>query len=346
MADDRQLGRVLEGDPEQLLRTMDAWSRIPVDLDLEDQRPAPLHFRARTIERETQVSAPGTFSGKKTRTLQLLPSEQPGWWFDRTDQPFSSPIKVSSRNVWTTGDVVSNIVLRAGSPHNYIRLSEHIIALRAGLHLDNLLIKLDSGDPPLFDHGSRDLVEKLDEAGRRELDQPVAYYTVREKVTIGAKNGGFLSISPATADDPGLHIDCTRDFPNAIGQQRIRFPVNDETIRRGAEARTNSTNQRRWFCLTIGRIFADIRNLGYNGKNVLIAGRRRYVNTPRLLHNGKSLEAAWHRAVLDLLASIALIEEGRFLGHISCYKGSHYLDVEAIKLLYAHDLLVPFQPNR
>ena len=57
------------------------------------------------------------------------------------------------------------------------------------------------------------------------------------------------------------------------------------------------------------------------------------------MHEGKSLEAVWHRAVLDLLAAMALIEEGRFLGKITSYKAGHHLDVEAIRALYKHGLL-------
>ena len=52
-----------------------------------------------------------------------------------------------------------NIVLRSGSPHNYLRMVEHIVALRMGCGIDNLMIETDSGDPPLFDRGSLDLVE-------------------------------------------------------------------------------------------------------------------------------------------------------------------------------------------
>jgi UDP-3-O-acyl-N-acetylglucosamine deacetylase len=93
------------------------------------------------------------------------------------------------------------------------------------------------------------------------------------------------------------------------------------------------------YCRTIGKLFADIRNLGYTTENILIAGRLGYYNTPRLLHEGKSLEAAWHRAALDLLAAIALIEEGQFVGRVISYKAGHALDVEMIRRLYKEKLL-------
>jgi UDP-3-O-acyl-N-acetylglucosamine deacetylase len=57
------------------------------------------------------------------------------------------------------------------------------------------------------------------------------------------------------------------------------------------------------------------------------------------MHNGRSLEASWHRAILDLLAAVALIDRGHFLGRISSHKAGHAMDVEAVNLLYRNDLL-------
>jgi UDP-3-O-acyl-N-acetylglucosamine deacetylase len=109
--------------------------------------PSPLRF-----------PGPGTFLGKATRTLTFSPTDLEGWWFSREDVADSLPVRVSIRNVWTTGDVVSNIVLRSGPPQNYIRMVEHIVALKVGLPVDNVMISMESGDPPLFQRGSLDLV--------------------------------------------------------------------------------------------------------------------------------------------------------------------------------------------
>ncbi|MEM7394893.1 MAG: UDP-3-O-acyl-N-acetylglucosamine deacetylase, partial [Verrucomicrobiota bacterium] len=81
----------------------------------------------------------------------------------------------------------------------------------------------------------------------------------------------------------------------------------------------------------------------YTKENLLIAGRNSYVNEPQLMHNGKSLEAVWHRSVLDLVAALALIEEGRFLGHVTSYKAGHRLDVDLVRLLYQNELLETFE---
>ena len=267
-----------------------------------------------------------------------------GWWFERTDLPDSLPVRCSIRNVWTTGNVVSNIVLRSGSPHNYVRMAEHMIALRMGLGIDNLLIKLDSGDPPLFDRGSTELVQALRGAGARPAGRPAAFVTVRERVTICNGRGGFLTLAPADPARPLLAIDAAVDFKTAIGKQRIRFAVDPEKFAYGATARTNTSALKMLWCKTIGLLFADVRNLGYSFENLLIAGRFRYWNEALLKHGGKSLEAAWHRATLDLLAAIALIDEGLFVGEIISYKSGHGLDVEMVQRLYQEGMLKPFVP--
>lgn len=339
------VGKVLSGPAASLDAGVRAWEKQPVDWDrMSEARPMEIGRRQATIERPVTVQGRGTFFGKSIRTLTLSPTDMEGWWFERTDLPDSLPVRCSIRNVWTTGNVVSNIVLRSGSPHNYIRMAEHMIALRMGLGIDNLLIKIDSGDPPLFDHGSLELVDALNSAGRRPVDRPRSFLTVRERVTVANGRGGFLTLAPADPANPMLSIDAALDFPTAIGKQRIRFAVDPAVFAYGATARTNTSAFKMLYCKTIGMLFADIRNLGYSFENLLIAGRLFYWNKALLDHNGKSLEAAWHRAVLDLLAAIALIDEGLFVGEIISYKSGHGLDVEMVQRLYQEAVLTPFNP--
>jgi len=332
-------GPVLRGTAAEAEHALHQLLDLPVDEDRTREPPSPIRSRRTTIAKPVTVQGPGTFFGKETRTIELLPTEREGWWFDRSDHADWLRIEVGIHNVWTTGQVVSNIVLRSGSPHNYVRLVEHIIALRMGMGIDDLVIRIDSGDPPLFDVGSMPLLEKLESAGVVESGFPLKYVTVKEPVVFTAPGNKLLIFEPADPDNPRLELDCGIDFPNVIGTQRIQLVVNSDTFRRGAHARTNTTARKKFYCQTIGKLFADVRNLGYTDQNVLIAGKRNYHNTPALAVNGKSLEAVWHRAILDLLAAIALIDRGAFLGKVTSFKAGHAMDVEAIKDLYRLDLL-------
>lgn len=332
-------GRILEGDPDVVRRAYAEFEQQPVDLDRIASDTLGRPARQTTLAGEVSATGPGTFFRRAQRTLTFLPSTQKGWWIERADQKDALPVKVSIENVWTTGSVVSNIVLRSGSPHNYLRMVEHIVALRVGLGLDHVVVRVESGDPPLFDRGSLDLVERINRVGLVELSAPADYVTVKEPVTMAGPGGNFVTILPAAAGQHALTVDCAVNFPNAIGRQRIRFAVNGATTEIGAVARTNTTRGKMLYCRTLGKLFADVRNLGYTTRNVLVAGPTRYVNEPRLLHNGKSLEAAWHRAVLDLLAAVALIGDARLAGHIVSYKAGHVLDCRLITRLYREKLL-------
>ena len=331
-------GRILWGDSQTGRRAFEQWLAQPVDFeDLTGPYPAPRDART-TINATARVSGPGTFFRRATRHLSFEPSRG-GWWFDRTDLPDCLPTEVSIRNVWTTGRIVSNIVLRSGPPYNYVRMVEHIIALKVGLGIDDLNVLTDSGDPPLFAEGSRRLVDALTAAGIRRASEAPRYVTVGEKVSVISPTVAFLVFEPWDGGDPALTIDCAIHFENAVGRQRVRFALSRLLFERAAVARTNTTAAKKLYCQTIGRIFADIRNLGYTRENILVVGRRRYVNQPRLAHGGKYLEPVWHRAALDLLAAVALIDRGRFIGKIISYKAGHALDVRMITLLYLQELL-------
>ncbi len=332
-----EIGRVLAGSEDAIRRAYEQFQAIPVDMDLSNETPDPFEKKQTTIARETSVTGTGTFLGKARRTLRFLPASASGWWFERTDLPDNLPIKSSVYNVWTTN---RNIVLCSGSPHNYMRMVEHIVALRPGMGIDNLLIKVDSGDPPLFNRGSMDIVESLEQAGIALQDNPPVLLTVREPVSMAGPNGSMLVFLPAARGVRHLTIDCAIDFPNAIGRQRVKFVLNRKVFRHGALARTNTTSGMKLYSHTIGKLFADVRNLGYTDENILIAGKKRYLNEPRMMHEGKSLEAVWHRAVLDLLAALALLDEGRLAGTVLSFKAGHNLDVIMCRRLVKESILV------
>ncbi len=337
-APDYPVGRVLRGDAESIRNAKERFRNQPIDDIRLHDGPYPFPLRQTTLETDESATGQGTFLGSAQRTLTFAPSVAEGWWIARTDQPEQLPTAVSVRNVWTTA---RNIVLRSGSAHNYLRMVEHIIALRAGLALDNLTLRTDSGDPPLFERGNLDLVEAVHRARIVETDRPARFVTVREPVTYSGGRGDFLTLLPAEPGERGLRIDCAIDFHSAIGRQRILFDVTPDTFAHGAQARTNAPFNLYVYTKTLGKLFADSRRLGYTTKNILIHGKTHYWNEAKMLHEGRSLEAVWHRATLDLLAALALIDLGRFAGTVVSFRAGHTQDVQLVTQLYLRDLLVP-----
>ena len=312
-----------------LLKPLEA---IPID----EERLAPADWQS--SEYETTLAAPFTLSGPSTyhrgttATITFRPAED-GWHFNRTDLPEQPPIPVAAHNVASSK---RNILLSAGIPQNHQRMSEHIIAMKLGMGLDNVAIDTATGDPPLFDVGSRPIVEQIQKAGISMLEKKARYFTTKESVVLKGKNGSFLLFEPT--NEKKLTLDVAIDFPTAIGRQRIVFDVTPDAFAYGADARTNCSHKEWILMHTIGRLIPSISGFGYTKQNILIAGKHGYYNTPALLHNGKCLEPVWHRACLDLLAALALKPEGRLAGKLTSFKAGHGLDCQFMTLMAEQNL--------
>ncbi len=187
------VGRVLLGDAQSVKRAHERFHAQPVDVVDLCEGPTGYSDRRTTLGDCCSVTGPGTFYKRAQRTVTFGPSADYGWWIDRTDLAEQLKTHVTIRNVWTSA---RNIVLRSGNPHNYLRMVEHIVALRLGMGVDDVVLSVNSGDPPLFDRSSLDLVEAVERAGVVERDEPARCVTVKEPVSFGGDRGDFLTFLP------------------------------------------------------------------------------------------------------------------------------------------------------
>jgi len=338
MMSDYRIGRVIFGNAEAIATAYEQFRNQPIDeMRLaEPGNPCVLAAsRRRTLAGEAPVAGIGTFKGSEKQILTFAPSARPGWWIRRMDLPEQLDTQVDIANLWTSAQ---NLVMRSGSPHNYLRMVEHIVALKLGLGVDDVLIKVNSGDPPLFDQSSLPLVKAMEHAKIIETDAAATFVTVREPVAFGGSRGDFLLFLP----DDGSHnlrIDCAIRWNTVIGSQRVIFDATCETFRYASLARTNATRRQYILAKTVGKLFASTRNWGYNERNILIHGTKRFYTDPRFPMNGKFLEPIWHRATLDLMAALALTGPDRLCGTVVSFRAGHTLDCDAVRALYRNDLL-------
>lgn len=334
---DYQIGKTVFGDPSAITASYARFRSQKIDeIRLSSDRSSPFPLKRRGLLGEASVAGVGTFEGSSKQTITFAPSEKPGWWIRRMDHPEQLDTKVDISNLWTSAQ---NLVLRSGSPHNYLRMVEHIIALKLGIGVDNVVLKVNSGDPPLFDQSSLPLIKAMDHAKLVETEEDATFVTVKEPVAFGGKRGDFLLFLPAENGERNLRIDCAISWNTVIGEQRVLFDVTDETFRYAAFARTNATHRQYILAKTVGKLFAATRNWGYNKKNILIHGPKKFYTEPRFQVGDKFLEPVWHRATLDLMAALALTGEHRFVGTVVSYRAGHTLDCDAIRALYRNNLL-------
>lgn len=334
---DYQIGKTVFGDKSAIEAAYNRFRSQKIDeVRLASDKASPFPLKRRGLAGEASVSGVGTFEGSAKQTITFAPSSKPGWWIRRMDQPEQLDTKVDIANLWTSAQ---NLVLRSGSPHNYLRMVEHIIALKLGIGVDNVVLKVNSGDPPLFDQSSLPLIKAMDHAKIVETNEDATFVTVKEPVAFGGKRGDFLLFLPAENGERNLRIDCAISWNTVIGEQRVLFDATDETFRYAALARTNATHRQYILAKTVGKLFAATRNWGYNKKNILIHGPKKFYTEPRFPVGDKFLEPVWHRATLDLMAALALTGEHRFVGTVVSYRAGHTLDCDAVRALYRNDLL-------
>ncbi len=331
---------LLNGDRMSLQRALASMAAQAVDLQLTSPPEPEPPICATTIAHSAKVSGLATYSCGQRRTLRFLPTEHPGWHFKRTDLTGAPEIPALLSSVSESNRA---IVLQASSSENRIRMSEHIVCHRLGLGIDNLLIETDSEDPPLFDSGSVEIAEALRRADIADVTScPLEHHTVAAPVAyVNPKRGSLLAWLPAKADDSRLHLDVAIDFPTAIGRQRLQLDLTPTNFEPGTHARTNCAAAEWRLAHLLGWLMPRYRNLGYTRENILIAGKTRYLNEPRLcLDNGKSLEAVWHRTCMDLVAALSLLPHGRIAGTILSYKAGHAMDVAFLTAILKHNLLI------
>ncbi|MBQ3672709.1 MAG: UDP-3-O-acyl-N-acetylglucosamine deacetylase [Kiritimatiellae bacterium] len=334
---DYKIGRIVFGSAAAIAAAYEAFRVQPVDeTRLAATRQTPFPAKRTTLAQEAPVAGVGTFEGSRKQTLTFAPSARPGWWIRRLDQPEQLDTFVDIANLWTSAQ---NLVLRSGSEHNYLRMVEHIIALKNGIGLDDVVLKVNSGDPPLFDQSSLPLIKAVEHGKIVEKADDATYVTVKEPVAFGGRRGDFLLFLPAENGERNLRIDCAIRWNTVIGAERVLFDATPETFRYASLARTNATRKQYLLAKTVGKLFAATRNWGYNERNILIHGPKRFYTEPRFPLGDKFLEPVWHRATLDLMAALALTGSHRFVGTVVSYRAGHTLDCDAVRALYRNDLL-------
>lgn len=115
-------------------------------------------------------------------------------------------------------------------------------------------MKVNSGDPPLFDESSLPLIRAMEEAKIVESAEDATYVTVKEPVAFGGTRGDFLLFLPAENGERNLRIDCAISWNTVIGNQRVLFDVTPETFRYASLARTNATHRQYLFVKTVGKL--------------------------------------------------------------------------------------------
>lgn len=134
--------------------------------------------KQKTIQKEVSLSGVGIHTGKTVNmTIKPAPVNH-GFAFSRIDLE-GSPI------IGAKAEYVVNTQRGTNLEKNGVQIqtSEHVLAAAVGLDIDNLLIELDSPEPPIMDGSSKYFVEALEKAGIAEQDADIEEYVVKEIIS-------------------------------------------------------------------------------------------------------------------------------------------------------------------
>ena len=294
--------------------------------------------KQKTIQASVSCTGVGLHTGvESTVTFNPAP-ENFGIKFLRTDK----------EDQYVTPDLDNVIDLTRGTTieENGVKIhtTEHVLSACAGMGIDNLLIELNSKEPPVMDGSSKDFVAALVEAGIIEqkakvdflkITKPVVYTDEEKDVeVVGVPYDGFKTTFTIQYDLEDLDVQYSSVHNMSQNYQTQIAPA-------------------RTFCL-----LSEIKGLakqglikgGNLGNAVIIVDKDiedeevrifkerfgiKFFKGDRGLHKTQVLrfrnEPVRHKT-LDLIGDLALLGKP-ILGHITAIKSGHKGNVEFAKLL-------------
>ena len=156
-----------------------------------------------TIKKSISLQGVGIHTGNKV-TLTFNPAvENTGYMFKRIDLPGQPEIEALSKYVIDTqrGTTLEKDGVK-------LKTVEHVLAALVGLEIDNVLIHIDSEEPPIMDGSSKFFVEALEKSGIKELSQNRSEYIVKNVLTYkDDETGSEITVIPSDKYEVTTMVD-------------------------------------------------------------------------------------------------------------------------------------------
>ena len=196
-----------------------------------------MSMKQQTIKKAASLTGTGLHTGERS-TITFKPApENFGIVFQRTDLDNLVQVPALVDYVVQDNSIDS---LRGTNLHKdgaTIYTVEHVLAAVAGLQIDNLLIELTAGEPPVGDGSAMPYVNALLEAGLVQQDAPRTYLVIDETLHFHNEKRGIDMVALPLDD---LRITVMIDYHNpALGSQHTGlFSLEKEFITEFAPSRT------------------------------------------------------------------------------------------------------------
>ncbi len=188
--------------------------------------------KQRTIKRDISIEGIGLHTGNTTSlTFKPAPADH-GVLFVRADLPGKPSVIADIDHVV---DISRGTTLANGDAR--VHTVEHVLAALAGLQIDNIIVELDSNEPPVGDGSAMPFVEKILQAGIEELPEERQYLEIDSTLVYSEPDRAVdIVVTPSET----LRITFMIDYRNpALGTQYTTLiDLDKEFVEEYAPART------------------------------------------------------------------------------------------------------------
>ncbi len=271
-------------------------------------------MKQRTLLREVSIKGNALHTGDAVHmTFKPAPANH-GIVFKRVDLHGQPEIKP---RVDLVTDLVRATTIQQG--HAKIHTVEHVLSALSGCGIDNLLIEMNAGEPPIMDGSSREFVKMIQQGEPVEQDAEREYFALADTVSVSRGNSSIIALPY-----DGLKITCTSADDRGIHTQHLSLTIDpDVYVTQVAASRTFT-------------VYEDIEELIKMGKikggsldcAVVIKGDKIISKEPLRFAD----EFVRHK-ILDIIGDIVLLGVP-LKAHIVATRPGHALNAELTKQLF------------
>lgn len=270
-----------------------------------------------TIKKEVNIKGIGLHTGNKVSvTFKPAPANS-GINFIRVDLPNKPMIKADVANLLDANKSPRRTSI--GVADAEVHTIEHLMAVFAGLSIDNIYVEIDNLEVPGLDGSGATFLDILIQSGIVEQGAGRKYFLVKEPVW-AEEEGASLVIVPAL----DYRVSYTLSYNHCLlGDQYFDAVLSCDNFK-------NNIAAARTFCLEEESEMLRAQGLGRgaNYENTLVVGKKEVIKN-RLRFDDEFVR---HK-VLDLIGDLYLL--GLPLkGHVIALKSGHPLNIKLLKKIY------------
>lgn len=272
-------------------------------------------MKQRTILREASLSGSALHTGEPV-TLAIKPAPVgSGIVFRRIDLAGAPEVKPRVDQIV---DLVRATTIQSG--HAKISTVEHVLSALSGCGIDNVIVEMNAGEPPIMDGSAKPFVNLILEAEPVEQEAEREYFVLDQAVSVTRNNSSLIALP-----SDSLKISCTSADDRGIHTQHLSLGIDPDTyITQIAAARTFTVYEDIEELIKLGKIKGGSLDCA-----IVIKGDKIISKEPLRFAD----EFVRHK-MLDIIGDLMLL--GRPLkAHIIATRPGHAINAELTKALHA-----------